>query len=173
MRMSTHIAAYDDDDDVIYEPPRRILRIDIVAECCFLTFFDHADTSTSEADIYTATQPAYLQTIVPTGTLLRVLLLQTAARHVRSASIPALGEADTFRYADEVLVVSVIGETAYLDVHRADPNLRRPTYPARGTIRVPAPDLIQALQTHLEDEEAGAPLPRTPVDTWDHDEWGI
>ena len=32
MRMSTHIAAYGTDDDVIYEPPRRVLGIALAAE---------------------------------------------------------------------------------------------------------------------------------------------
>ncbi len=157
MRMSTHLAAYGDDDDVIYEPPRRILGIDLAAQYCFLKFFDHVDPATGEAEIYTAIEPPYVQAIVPPETLLRVLRLQTSAPHVRTARIPALDEADTFPYADEVLVVSVIGETAHLDVHGADEWLRRPIYPARGTIRVPAADLIQALQAHIEEDQADPP----------------
>ena len=43
MRMSTHIATYGT-EDVIYEPPRRILGVDLAAEYCFLKFFDHDDS---------------------------------------------------------------------------------------------------------------------------------
>ena len=106
-----------------------------------------------------------MQAIAPPETLLRVLRLQTSAPHVRTARIPALGEADTFPYADEVLVVSVIDEIAHLDVHRADELLRRPIYPARGANRVPAADLIQALQAHIEEDRAEPP-PQTALDKW-------
>src|SRR4051812_43033728 len=126
MRMSTHLAACGDDDDVIYEPPRRILGIDLAAEYCLLKFFDQLDAATGEAEIHTATAPPYMQAIVSPETLLRVLRLQTSAPHVRTARIPALGEADTLPYPVQILVVSVIGETAHLDVHGADELLRRP-----------------------------------------------
>jgi hypothetical protein len=158
MRMSTHLAAYGDDAEVIYEPPRRILGIELAAEYCLLKFFDQVDAVTGEAEIHTATEPPYVQAIVAPETLLRVLRLQTSAPHVRTARIPALGVADTFPDAVEILVVSVIGETAHLDVHGADELPRRPIYPARGTICVPAADLIQALQAHIEEDQAGPAL---------------
>lgn len=167
MRMSTHIAAYGSGDDVIYEPPQRILGIDLVGQCCFLKFFDHVDQVTGEADIYTVPEPPYVQAIVPARVLLRVLDLQTSAQHVRSARVPALGGADTFRCAEEILVVSVIGDTAHLDVHRTDPDLRRPIYPSRGSIRVPAADLIQALDAHIAEELTDRPTEQMPLDEWE------
>jgi hypothetical protein len=166
MRMSTHIAAYGTEDDVIYEPPHRVLGIDLVAGYCFLKSFDHVDPATGEVQIYPATEPPYAQAIVPPKTLLQVLRLQTSAPHVRTARIPALDEADTFPYAHELLIVSVIDETAHLDVHGADEFLRRPIYPARGTIRVPAADLIQALRAHIEEDQADPP-PQTSPDAWE------
>jgi hypothetical protein len=160
--MSTPLAAYDYDDDVIYEPPHRIPAIDIAGECCSLKFFDHVDPTTGEADIDTATEPRAIRGVHRAA---RHAVESSAAADVSATRTqredPGLHEADTFPHADEVLVVSVIDDTAHLDVHRADPDLRRPIYPARGTIRVPAADLIQALQAHIEEEEADPP-PQTP-----------
>jgi hypothetical protein len=153
MRMSTQLAAYGDDDDLFHEPPRRILGIDLAEPYCSVKFFDHAGPATGESEIHTATEPPYVHAIVAPETLLQILRLQTSAPHVRTAWIPALGGADTFSYADDVMV-SMIGETVHRDVHGADELLRRPIYPARGTIRVPVADLLQALHANIEEDQA-------------------
>lgn len=90
MRISAHLAAYGDDDDVIYEPARRILGIDLAAQHCTLKFFDHVDPATGEAEIDTAAEPSYVRAIVSPETLLRALRMQTSAPHVRTARIRAL-----------------------------------------------------------------------------------
>src|SRR2546422_843592 len=83
------------------------------------------------------------QALVGPPTLLRVVRLQASAEHVRTCRIPLLGEADDyFCPPEQTLVISVIGDVAYLDLHPADPDLGRPIYPARASIRVPVADLI-------------------------------
>ena len=52
MLTSTHLAAYDSDGEVIFEPPPRVLGIDCTTQRCQLTFFDHLDIATGEADVF-------------------------------------------------------------------------------------------------------------------------
>ena len=56
--------------------------------------------------------------------------------------------------ARQVLLITVIGDDAYLDLHTADPDLGRPIYPPLGSIRVPALDLTETLAVQIENDQA-------------------
>jgi hypothetical protein len=148
--MRTHIAAYGaetaDADEQLYEPPLRILGVEVTGHRCLLTFFDHVDGP--DADLAGAAPPDLTATVRP-DTLLCALRLHNEAEHARTTRIPAHHDAATPDTAPSaVLLIDVIGDRAYLGVHRAD-ETQRPIYPPRATYCVPVHDLIRTLSVHI------------------------